>query len=205
MSLILIAIPGPSVMFEIARTLAAGIRVGIITVAFNILGVALWMLLVAVGLGELVQTQPVAISAIRIIGAAYLFYIGFRTLLSGRADRANGVELQFTDAGSAQHPFRQVAKEAFLVGVTNPKTAVFFFAVLPQFVDTVGQATNQMLFLGALFLVLGALGDSAYVVVAGLLRAWFASNLRRVRSMQLVGGILICALAVALAFDILRS
>ena len=212
LALVLIVIPGPSVMFALGRTIASGVRVGLLTVTFNAIGAGLWIFVVAFGLGGLLQTQPVALTAIRLIGAAYLFYIGAKTAWDNLRDRTSVV---FKDADSSSDgsvssqggvkskpvlTSRSVAKDAFIVGITNPKVAVFFFAVLPQFVDSSEQATVQMLWLGLIFSSLGIISDGTWVLAAGAVRGWLVAKPERAHIMQLVGGALICVLAVLLAF-----
>jgi threonine/homoserine/homoserine lactone efflux protein len=201
LALVLIVIPGPSVMFALGRTIASGVRVGLITVTFNAIGAGLWIFVVAFGLGGLLSSQPVAMTAIRLIGAAYLFYIGAKTAWDNIKDRTSAV---FHDAGSGtvakKLSMKTVAKDAFIVGITNPKVAVFFFAVLPQFVDSTEHATTQMLALGLLFSTLGIISDGSWVLAAGAVRSWLVAKPERAHIVQLVGGVLICFLAVLLAF-----
>lgn len=195
-------------MFALGRTIAGGIKVGLTTVFFNSMGIIVWMTVVAFGLGGLVQSQPLAINAIRIIGAAYLFYIGAKTVVTYRRDRdaalrsGQGVAL----AEQSEHfNLAKIAREGFTVGLTNPKLAVFFCAVLPQFVDSVSLATAQMLTLGMIFFVIGVVGDSIYVLTAGLIRSWLLAKADRALKLQLIGGLLISGLALVLIFEGVRD
>src|SRR5262245_57662747 len=126
---VLIAIPGPSVVFVVSRSVALGRRAGLATVVGNAAGVYVQAALVAFGLGTIVERSDAVFSAIKLAGAGYLVLLGVRTVLHRRA-LATAV-----DAAVEPKSRRRVAREGFVVGLTNPKAAVIFTAVLPQFVD----------------------------------------------------------------------
>jgi len=194
-SLVLIAIPGPSVMFSVGRSLALGKKFGVLTVLGNAMGTFVWIVLVAVGLGAVIASSEIAYQVIRYGGAAYLIYLGVMTIVH-RHDKTPdlGGNLKKQSVG-------KTLREAFIVGVSNPKTAVFFLAVLPQFVNySAGNLWFQMLFLGLIFEVLGIIGDMTYALAAGYARDWLARNPRRLTVIITTGGVIIITLGLFLAF-----
>jgi len=193
-SLVLIAIPGPSVMFSVGRSLALGKKFGVLTVLGNAMGTFVWIVLVAVGLGAVIASSEIAYQVIRYGGAAYLIYLGIMTIVH-RHDKTPdlGGNLKKQSVG-------KTLREAFIVGVSNPKTAVFFLAVLPQFVNySAGNLWFQMLVLGLIFEVLGIIGDMTYALAAGYARDWLARNPRRLTVIIATGGAIIIALGLFLA------
>lgn len=193
-SFLLIVVPGPSVLFVVSRALAYGRRVALTTVVGNTTGVFLLAASVAVGVGAVVQTSAVAFHVIRFVGAAYLIYLGIRAIRHRRAIR------QAFERQASPLSGRRTWWEGFVVGVTNPKTAVFFAAVLPQFVDrSAGHAGVQMLVLGAVFAGIALISDAGYGVAASAVRAWFARSVRRLDLIGGAAGITMVGLGAALA------
>jgi threonine/homoserine/homoserine lactone efflux protein len=177
---LIIIIPGPSVLFVVSRALAYGRRAAVTTAVGGAVGSFVNAAAVAVGIGAIVQTSAVAYTTIKLIGAAYLIYLGIQAIRHRRAIR-EALERRVSPVSG-----RRTWWEGFLVGVTNPKSAVFFAAVLPQFVDrSAGHASLQMLLLGAIFTAIAALSDSLYGLTAGTIRSWFVRSARR---LDLVGG-----------------
>jgi threonine/homoserine/homoserine lactone efflux protein len=199
-ALTLIAIPGPSVMFIIGRTLSDGRRAGLITVLFNSLGHTTWMLAVAFGLGAFLSSVPAALHLIQIIGAGYLGYLGIQSI-GKRKDDEQTLTTQNASgqpASAVKPSSRKIAREAFFVGLSNPKVAVFFFAVLPQFVDPGANFTLQFLTLGIIFEIMGNLGDATYSLGASVARQWIFARTGRLAAIIGTGGLLITSLAVYL-------
>jgi threonine/homoserine/homoserine lactone efflux protein len=177
---LIIIVPGPSVLFVVSRALAYGRRAAVTTAIGGAAGSFVNAAAVAVGIGAIVQTSAIAYTTIKLVGAAYLVYLGVQALRHRRAIRA-AFERQ---AGPLSG--RRTWWEGFVVGLTNPKSAVFFAAVLPQFVDrSAGHVSLQMVLLGAIFTAIAAFSDSIYGVTAGAIRGWFARSTRR---LDLVGG-----------------
>jgi len=194
-SLVLIAIPGPSVMFSVGRSLALGKKFGVLTVLGNAMGTFVWIVLVAVGLGAVIASSEIAYQVIRYGGAAYLIYLGIMTIVH-RHDKTPDL-----DGNLKKQSVGKTLREAFIVGVSNPKTAVFFLAVLPQFVNySAGNLWFQMLVLGLIFEVLGIIGDMTYALAAGYARDWLARNPRRLTVIITTGGVIIITLGLFLAF-----
>ncbi len=179
-SFVLIAIPGPSVLFVISRSLTLGRRAGLATVVGNATGVYIQMVGIALGLGAIVSRSIVAYTIIKIVGATYLVYLGVQTLRHRRAlAAALGPRVTQRSTG-------RVFVDALVVGVANPKSVVFFAAMLPQFVDgAAGDATLQMMSLGVVFFLIALISDGAWAVGAGVARTWLTARPRR---LELVGG-----------------
>jgi threonine/homoserine/homoserine lactone efflux protein len=200
----LIAIPGPSVMFIIGRTLSHGRKAGLLTAVFNAAGTSVWLLAVALGLGGFLASIPAALNVIRIIGALYLGYLGIQSIRHRKADEAAMLEREKAgvDAAAPSDGWR-IARDAFLIGLSNPKVAVFFFAVLPQFIAPGANYMVQMLTLGLAFEILGVLGDSTYALTAAAARSWIFGRSGRVATIVGVGGVLISGLAAYLVISTL--
>ncbi|WP_055545439.1 LysE family translocator, partial [Streptomyces sp. NBRC 110028] len=145
MSLLVIVIPGPSVLFVIGRALAHGRRTALATVLGNLVGSYLLVIAVAWGLGALVESSATVFMGVKLAGAAYLVYLGVQAFRHRKEMRAADME---APADERRGDLRTILDGIF-VGVTNPKGVVFFAAVLPQFVDhSAGQVPLQMMVLG---------------------------------------------------------
>jgi threonine/homoserine/homoserine lactone efflux protein len=189
-SIVIIAIPGPSVVFSVGRTLALGRTTGLLTVLGNTLGGSMWLLATAFGVSTLLGAFPWLLAAVKIAGAAYLGYLGFNTVRKSGAQQA-----QIEQSNLAPQSSWTTLKQGFLVGLSNPKVAVFFLAVLPQFINETGNFTLQFVILGLTFEVLGTIGDSIYVVTAALVRDWILVKPARLGLIVRAGGTMIMGLA----------
>ena len=201
LSFVIIVIPGPSVLFIVGRALQHGRREALLSVLGNAGGEVVHALLVAVGIGALIAASATAFTVLKIVGGAYLVYLGAQAIRHRRDGLAlPTADAQATDALAAPRlGARRVLLESFTVGVTNPKTLVFVAAVLPQFVDpSRGPAWAQILLLGLVFAVVAVISDGAYALVASGARRWFASSPTRVARMRAAGGGMMAALGVAL-------
>ena len=165
-----LAVPGPSVIYIVSRSLAEGRRAGVVS-ALGIQGGGLVHVIAAtIGVSALLASSATAFSVVKYAGAAYLIYLGIRKLRHGE-DEAEGV--------GGPVPRRQLFWQGVIVNSLNPKTALFFLAFLPQFVDPDrGAVAPQVLALGVLFLVLATLSDSTYALVAGSVRGWLGERKR---------------------------
>ncbi|OIJ63363.1 LysE family translocator [Streptomyces mangrovisoli] len=194
MSLLLIVIPGPSVLFVIGRALAQGRRAALTTVAGNTLGAYVLVVGVAFGVGSVVERSVLVFTALKLAGAAYLVYLGVKAIRGRRSLRAVFAAEPVTHGGL------RTLGEGFVVGVTNPKTIVFFAAVLPQFVDRdSGHVAAQMLLLGLVFNAIALVSDGVWGVVAATARDWFAGSPRRLAAVGGVGGLAMIGLGVTVA------
>ena len=192
-SFILVVIPGPGVLFVISRGVALGRKAAVLTVLGHELGLLLQIGFVAAGIGSLVERSVVAYEVLRLVGAAYIVYLGVQAI---RHRRALSTVLDVTATRSPRH----IVREGFVVGATNPKAIVFFTAVLPQFVDPGGAAVPlQMLVLGLISVTVAFLSDSLYGVLAGTARAWLAGAPKRLERLGGAGGLMMIGLGTRLA------
>ena len=193
-SIVLIVIPGPSVLFVIGRSLALGRLGGLLSVVGNAIGMVPLVAAVALGVGALVAQSVVVFTVIKFVGAAYLVYLGVQAIRH-RADAADAVNGQ---APPRSH-WRQLG-EGFVVGVTNPKTIAFFVAVLPQFVSfSAGSIPMQLFELGVVFIVLALICDSVWALAASAARNWFARSPKRAAHLAATGGVMMIGLGGVLA------
>ncbi|WP_028932779.1 LysE family translocator [Pseudonocardia spinosispora] len=193
-SIVLVLIPGPTVVFVVSRALTHGRRAALSSVAGNSTGVVVVVAMVAFGLGSVVERSLIAFTVIKLVGAAYLVYLGVRAYRErgGLASLMNGE----VPVGSAHRVYRQ----GVLVGLTNPKSLVFFAAVLPQFVDAKnGHVPLQMLILGLVFVAVAMVLDSMWGLAAGVARDWFARSPRRLSVLGGTGGLMMIGLGLGLA------
>ena len=196
-SFAIIIIPGPSVMFVVGRALSLGRRAALITVSGNAAGFYVQVVLVALGLGAIVERSVAVFTAIKLIGAVYLVWVGIQAIIHRRENAKMAVAVEGADVVA----HRSLFVDGFVVGVANPKTIVFFAAILPQFVETGGvPAGLQMLALGLIFAVIALLSDSVWGLAAGTARQWFVGSPRRLELVGAAGGLAIVGLGVRLAF-----
>jgi threonine/homoserine/homoserine lactone efflux protein len=186
-SVLLILMPGPSILFVIGRSVAYGRLAGVLSVVGNALGMLPLLALVALGVGALVAQSVVIFTIIKVVGAGYLVYLGVQAI------RHRG-ELPRDDARAPRSMWRLLG-EGFVVGATNPKTIAFFVAVLPQFVDyRAGAIPLQLAELGVVFVALALVCDSVWAIAAGSARAWFATSPRRIARLRATGGAMMIGL-----------
>ncbi|WP_033437543.1 LysE family translocator [Saccharothrix sp. NRRL B-16314] len=194
MSLLLIVIPGPSVLFVVGRALAQGRRAALITVLGNTLGAYALVVAVAFGVGAVVERSAFVFTTLKLAGAVYLVYLGVKAVRQRGALHAS-----FTGGGPGRGGLRTLW-EGFAVGVANPKTMVFFAAVLPQFVDRAqGHVAAQMLLLGLVFNLIAVASDSVWGLAAATARTWFARSPRRLALVGGAGGLAMIGLGVTIA------
>jgi threonine/homoserine/homoserine lactone efflux protein len=193
-ALVLIAIPGPSVVFTIGRALTYGRAVALLTVVGNSFGLLAALVLVSLGLGNLVATSDTAFEVVKVGGAVFLVFLGIQALR-----HRHGINVSDGAEAPAIRGVRAL-RQGFVVGFTNPKAYVIFAAVLPPFVDRDrGSATAQMLLLGLVAFVIGLCSDSLWALLASQLRRWFNDSPKRGRALGTVGGMSMIGLGVALA------
>lgn len=192
-SLLILAVPGPSILFTIGRALSAGRREAYVSVVGNALGILTQIWGIALGLGPLLAASATAYEVVRIGGALYLLWLGvqaFRTRRVVAEALARGVP--------AVRPSLHAVRTGYVVGVTNPKTIVFFSALLPQFVDPGRPVWSQIAVLGVVFAVLGVLWDGSVALAAGRAREWFATSPRRLELVGGTGGVMMVGLGAVL-------
>jgi threonine/homoserine/homoserine lactone efflux protein len=193
-AVVLILVPGPSVLFVVTRSLTLGPRAGLATVAGNAAGVYVQVVAVALGVGTLVQESIHLFTAIKLVGAAYLVYLGVTTFRHRRS------LLAALDAPVERKLVRRILADAFVVGIFNPKVIVFFMAILPQFVDrSSGAVAVQLLTLGAIFCAIALVCDSMWALAAGAARSWLVGSPRRLEAIGGTGGVVMIGLGAGLA------
>jgi threonine/homoserine/homoserine lactone efflux protein len=192
-SAVIVAIPGPSVLFVIGRALVLGRAGALLSVLGNALGVFVQVILIAAGVGVIIEQSVILFTIIKFAGAAFLVYLGVQAIRHRGTQVAN-------DDGAIRTSNRRVLGESFIVGASNPKTVVFFIAVLPQFVAPAsGWVPAQMLLLGTIFLLIALVLDSVWALAAGAARDWFGRSPRRIASLSATGGVAMIALGGTLA------
>lgn len=188
-ALALLVIPGPAVLYVVVQSAEQGRRVGLASVLGIHLGTLVHVAAATVGLSALIVASAVAFSVVKYAGAVYLIYVGLRKVL-GRDEIAPPGE-------QPRVSYRRAFVRGAVVNVLNPKTALFFLALLPQFVNTDrGSVWSQALVLGLLFVALGMVTDSLYALAAGTVGGLFR---RRRRAMSLGSGVVFIGLGAAAA------
>ena len=186
-ALVLLAIPGPAVLYIVATSVEGGRRNGLLSVAGVHVGSAVHVAAAVVGLSALIVSSAIAFSGVKYVGAAYLVYVGIRKLL-GKDESVETVERPPRSA-------RRVFGQGVVVNVLNPKTALFFLAFMPQFVDPDRPVWIQTAVLGLCWIGLGLLSDGAYALLGGTIGGFIRRRRRAVRYAS--GGIYIGLGAVA--------
>jgi threonine/homoserine/homoserine lactone efflux protein len=191
-TILIILAPGPSVLFTIARAIAWGRVAAIATVIGNAAGMFLVSVLVALGIGPILQRSEILYNGIQWAGGAYLIYLGYAAIAASKVDAA---DMQKTVGGKPS--FFTSVRNGFWVGVLNPKSVVFFAAILPQFIDQEkNNVTAQLLLLGAIFALIALISDGSYGLLAGTIRQWLAGDVKRLIFMRLTGGVVMIALGI---------
>src|SRR5215218_2494388 len=173
-SVVLLLTPGPAVLYIVARSVEQGRAAGLVSVLGIHLGTIVHIITAAVGLSALVVSSALAFAIVKYLGAAYLIWIGIRTLLAKDPDPEAPV--------LPAEPLRHVFRDGFVVNLFNPKAAIFFLAFLPQFVDPARGAVHwQILTLGLTFMALGILSDGMFALVTGAAGDFLRRNRRFLR------------------------
>ncbi len=192
-ALVLLAIPGPAVLYVTSRSIGLGRSAGLVSALGIGVGTLVHVAAAAVGLSALLMSSAAVFGLVKYLGAAYLIYLGLQKLrgtesldLSGEAPRAN---------------LSRVFGQGVIVNILNPKTALFFFAFLPQFVDpSRGNVALQILFLGTLFAAMGITSDSLWALFAGTVARRLSRNTGWMRTQRYISGGMLISLGVATAF-----
>jgi threonine/homoserine/homoserine lactone efflux protein len=189
-ALVLLLTPGPAVLYIVARSMDQGRRAGLVSVLGVHVGTLAHIAAAAAGLSALLAASATAFSVVKYLGGAYLIFLGVRRLLdrSGEAPSNRNRERRL----------RRAFLDGVVVNVLNPKTALFFLAFLPQFVDVArGGVGAQILGLGLLFVSLGLMTDGLYALGAGTAARWLRGNPRFVASERWISGSMYIGLGVA--------
>ncbi len=195
-ALVIIAVPGPSVLFVIGRVLSHGRATALASVLGNAAGCVVVLVMVALGLGTIVQSSQVAFTALKVAGAAYLVWLGVQAIRHRNALDPEAIGR--VDVGPIS-PWA-AGRQGALVGLTNPKVYVMFAALLPQFVaPAAGSPQLQMLVLGAVMIVVGICSDGVWALATAQLRGLLTRTPRRSRAVVGTGGVLMIGLGGWLA------
>lgn len=191
---VLIVVPGPSVLFVIGRGIAWGRRAAVATVVGNATGVYVQIVGVTAGIGAVVQRSVLAYNMLKLVGAAYLVFLGVQAIRHRRE-----LDTAVASSGSQRRSLWRNVRDGFVVGIANPKAIVFFTAMLPQFTDpATGSVPLQMLFLGLVFVLIALVSDSAWGLAAGSARTWLARSPRRLQALGGLGGVVMIGLGLQL-------
>ncbi len=200
-SILIIIVPGPSVLFTLARGVAWGRAVAVLTVLGNSLGTLLLSVVIALGLGPLLARSHAFSVVLQLAGGLYLLWLGYEALRH-RHEHARAMTSREATRPSNLH----VVRQGFTVGVLNPKSLVFFAAVFPHFVDTSkGNDTLQLLIFGCIFSVMAFCSDGTWGLIAGTAREWLSGSASRLVALRTVGGCVMCALGVLIVTSAITS
>lgn len=192
-SFVLVVTPGPAVLYIVARSIDQGRLAGLVSVLGVGVGTLFHVAAAALGLSALLVSSALAFNIVKYLGAAYLIYLGLHALLS----KDEPVSTHTVEPQRLARIFRQ----GVVVNVLNPKTALFFFAFLPQFIDpAAGWVAGQVMVLGIILVTMGTCSDGIYALLAGMLGTWLRSNLAVVRAQRYFAGSIYIALGVMTAF-----
>jgi threonine/homoserine/homoserine lactone efflux protein len=193
-ALVLLLTPGPAVLYIVTRSIDQGWRAGLVSVLGVHVGTLAHIFAAAAGLSALLAASATAFGVVKYLGAAYLIYIGVRRL----RDR----ESRMIREGGAPTRLRRAFVDGVVVNVLNPKTGLFFLAFLPQFVtEARGHVGEQIVALGVVFVLLGAVTDSLYALTAGSAARWLRGQPRFLAGERWVTGGLYISLGLAAALS----
>ncbi|MBN1679382.1 MAG: LysE family translocator [Anaerolineae bacterium] len=193
-TMLLLITPGPAVLYIITRSIDQGRLAGIVS-AFGVgTGTMFHVAGASLGLSAILVSSALAYSVVKYLGAAYLIYLGIRKFM-GKS------ELEQPEL-NGQKSLSRIFTQGVIVNIFNPKTALFFFAFLPQFADPArGAVALQILFLGVLFVVLGIFSDSGYALLAGTAGQWLKSSTVFLRGQRYFSGTIYMALGLTTALS----
>ncbi|QPC89766.1 LysE family translocator [Mesorhizobium sp. INR15] len=190
----LLLVPGLAVLFIVARSVEQGRLAGFVSDLGIHSATLVHVLAAALGLSAVLASSAIAFSIVKYVGAAYLIWIGLRKIFGG----SKGGDAEATPA---RHSYRRLYRDGFLVNLLNPKTALFFLAFLPQFVDVSrGHVATQIVFLGLVFTGLGFISDGCYALVASAAGKWLKQSRTYLNFERYVSGVIFIGLGLTAAF-----
>ncbi|KAA3648087.1 MAG: LysE family translocator [Chloroflexi bacterium] len=191
----LVIIPGPAVLYIVARGINHGRVGGIVSVLGIESGAFFHVAAASLGLSAILTSSALAFSVVKYLGAAYLIYLGIRSFLAKD-------EFEVEDGEDTSGSLREIYTQGVIVNALNPKTALFFLAFLPQFVNTQrGDIPLQFLLLGLLFVLVATISDGLYALLSGTLGGWLKQNLQILRAQKYFAGSVYIALGLVTAFS----
>jgi threonine/homoserine/homoserine lactone efflux protein len=200
-SITIIMVPGPSVLFTLARGVAWGRAVAVLTVLGNSIGTLILSVIVAIGLGPLLSDSKAFSITLQLAGGLYLLWLGVGAMRHRHAH---------AEAMRKREEYRPsnvtVVRQGFTVGILNPKSLVFFAAVFPHFVNrSKGHVTYQLLLLGAIFSVMAFCSDATWGMIAGSAREWLSDSPHRLVVLRTVGASVMMVLGVIIVVSAITS
>lgn len=197
-SLVLLLTPGPAVLYVVARSVNQGRMAGTMSVLGLEFGTLFHVGAAALGVSAVLLSSALAFNVVKYLGATYLIYLGIRKLLSSEEAQHDEIDRRAS--------LKQIFWQGVIVNVLNPKTALFFFAFLPQFINaSKGNVALQMLFLGCLFVVLATISDGIYALLAGSVGQWLRGNRRFLKGQRYFAGSVYIGLGMTTALSGSRS
>jgi threonine/homoserine/homoserine lactone efflux protein len=194
-SILLALSPGPNLLYLVSRTICQGRRAGIVSLAGTSLGLAFHVFAAALGLSAIFLSIPVLYDALRFAGAGYLLWLAWDAVRPG----GRGV---FAPRELPRDPPGRLFRMGLLTSVLNPKVAMFYLALFPQFIDAArGSVFFQGLVLGLLQITIGVASDLVFVLAAGAITAWLARRPLWSAVQRWALGVVLAGIAVRLAFD----
>jgi len=194
-ALVLLVIPGPAVLYIVGRSVAQGRRAGLVSVLGIHAATFIHVLAAALGLAALLLSSALAFSVVKYAGAAYLVWLGLRKIF-GPAETAGA------DGELPRYSHARLFRDGFVVNLLNPKTALFFFAFLPQFIEVGrGHVPMQITLLGLIFALLGFCTDSAWALLAGTAGDWLKRSRGYLKFERYGSGVLFIGLGLVAAFS----
>ena len=191
-ALILLLTPGPAVLYIIARSMDQGRLAGFVSVLSIEVGNSFHVLAAALGLSAILMSSALAFTVVKYLGAAYLVYLGLRRLFT--RDQTHEI------ASFQPQSLKRIFSQGVLVAILNPKTALFFLAFLPQFVNpSTGSVTVQLLTLGGMFVMMAIMTDGMYALLASTTGGWLKRNQSFLRAERYVVGSVYIGLGVTAA------
>ena len=192
-ALVVLLIPGPGVLYIVARSLSQGHRAGLVSVLGLSAGALVHVAAATAGLSAILLASATAFGIVKALGAGYLVYLGIRTLLTRQPTASV--------AAPTPRSLHRLFTDGVVVSVLNPKIAVFFLAFLPQFVEpSRGPVPQQILLLGLFYVALALFTDSAYALLAGSIRRWFGGQVMQGPLPRYASGVVYIGLGVSMAF-----
>ena len=190
----LLIVPGPAVVYIVAQSIDQGRVAGLVSTLGIGVGSLVHVGAAAIGLSSLLVSSAEAYTVVKYAGAAYLVFLGARRLL--------GRDEPFDPEVRTRKPLSRLVRQGVIVNVLNPKTTLFFFAFLPQFVDAeAGAVGAQIAVLGVTFVLLGLVSDGTYALVAGTLSGWLRGSAQVLRVQRYLSGTVFVGLGVATALS----
>ena len=192
-ALVLLIVPGPAVLYIFARSVEQGRGAGLVSILGIHTATLVHVAAAALGLSALLASSALAFSIVKYAGAAYLIWLGLKKIF-GRAEPVGAISVK-------PHGHWRLFRDGFVVNLLNPKTALFFLAFLPQFVEVGrGHVAMQVAFLGILFAVLGSITDGCYALAAGTMGNWLKRSRGYLKVERYVSGVLFIGLGLTAAF-----